>query len=107
MSWLAFAQAYTAMLAFALAMPTHHQAVFQRAPKRHRTWRWRTAGVALCVGSLAAAKLTLDWQIGIVLWIAMLALSGFALTQFLAFAPRWSPAPAVGLLLLGLFVASL
>ncbi len=98
MHWLAFALAYAAVVAFALAMAAHHRTVFARRPDARRQLSLRFLGGALLALSAFAALRAFGPQIGLVAWIAMLATSSFVLTQFLAFAPRLLPLPG-GLLL--------
>ena len=103
MSWLAFSLGYVGVASFAFAMAAHHRAVFGQAPAPQRMRGFRLTGVALLATALVAANAALGWQVGLVAWVAMLAVSGFALTQLLAFAPRWSLTPGGGLLVCALF----
>lgn len=98
-AWLALLGGYLAMVAFALAMPPHQRTYFGRP----RSARWgrmaRCVGAGLigaCYGLAASAQ---GWQVGAVLATAGLAIAGFVLTQFLAWAPRRLWVPAAGLAL--------
>jgi hypothetical protein len=98
-SWLAFALGYAGVALLAFAMTPHHRAVFGRVAGPRRVFRFRIAGSALLVAAFTACVLALGIQVGLIGWIAMLSVSGFFLTQLLAFAPRCALLPAVGLLL--------
>lgn len=88
MSWVAFSLSYAGVALVASAMTVHHRTVFGRSPVTNHV-RWlRLAGGVLGIGALPAAVAALGWQVGFVTWCAMLMVSGFVVTQLLAFAPR-------------------
>jgi hypothetical protein len=97
-NWIAFSLGYAGVALFAVAMTAHHRTVFGRVSDPRRVLALRLGGSALLAASLGAAVLALGWQVGVVAWCAIFAVSGFLLTQFLAFAPRLLPWPAVALL---------
>lgn len=105
MNWLAFALGYAGVASFAFAMAPHHRIVFGRLPELRRARTLRLAGSALLAAALAFASTGLGWQVGLVTWLAFLAVSGFALTQLLAYAPRLALAPVAPLLLGALLVS--
>lgn len=107
MSWFSFALNYAGLALLAFAMTAHHRTVFGRAPEPRSVRTYRVAGCALLAFALAASLVALGWQVGLVAWFTMLGVGGFALTQLLAFAPRFALAPAAGLLLSALLVSVL
>ena len=98
MSWLTFALSYAGVACFGLAMSAHHRAVFGRAPDARRVRRFRLGGSSLVLAALITACTSHGWQIGATTWVAMLATSGFALTQLFTYAPRFALVPAAVLL---------
>ncbi len=108
MSWLAFALAYAGVALFALAMKAHqntHRALFGHAADSRQCRAFRCGGTALLLAAALAATHAFGWQVGLVAWCAMLTASGFTLTQLLAYAPRFTFAPAGGLLVSALLVS--
>lgn len=105
MSWLALALGYAAVTCFALAMTGHHRTVFGRVASKNRARMFRLVGSILTAGALAAVVAAFGWPIGIVAWVASLSISGFVLTQLLAYAPRLVFAPVAPLLLSALLVS--
>jgi hypothetical protein len=101
MSWLTFVLTYAALTGFALGMKTHHRTVFLRDLQPGLRVAFQ-AGAWLLLGlSFFASAHVHGWQIGPVMWLAMLAAGGFALTLLLTYGPRWCWTP-----LLLLFIAS-
>ncbi|HEY1111064.1 MAG TPA: DUF3325 domain-containing protein [Opitutaceae bacterium] len=107
MSWFAFALSYAGLTLLAFAMTVHHRTVFGRAPEPRSVRTYRVAGWAHIAFALAASLVALGWQVGLIAWVCMLGASGFVLTQFLSFAPRFALAPAAGLLLSAVLVSAL
>jgi hypothetical protein len=97
-SWIAFSLGYTGVALFALAMTVHHRTAFGGVPDSRRVLAFRFGGSVLLIASLGAAVKSFGWPIGVVTWSAILVISGFLLTQLLAFAPRLLPWPAIALL---------
>lgn len=102
MSWLAFALAYAGLAALALAMTSHHRAVFGRPITLRLQRLHRAAGVGLLLAAGAALSREHGASVAVVVWFAQIAGAGFGLTALLAYAPRWLAAPAAALLLLAL-----
>lgn len=101
MSWFAFAFTYAGVTAWALAMPSHHRAVFQEELTPRRRLAWRLTSALLLALALTLAIAAQNPPRGSILWLAHLAASGFTLTLLLTFAPRVCALPIVVLLLLG------
>jgi hypothetical protein len=97
-SWIAFSLGYTGVTFFALAMTVHHRTAFGRLSDPRRVLAFRFGGSVLLIISFGTAVQSFGWPIGIVAWGAILAVSGFLLTQLLAFAPRLLPWPPIALL---------
>ncbi|AYF90255.1 DUF3325 domain-containing protein [Pseudomonas sp. DY-1] len=97
---LSFAFCYLAMTGLALAMSRQHKLLFSVALSEFRTRLLRVgAALAMLVG-LALAIAELGGEIGIVIWLCQLMLSGLLLVALLAWQARWV-LPLVALLPLG------
>ncbi len=97
---LSFAFCYLAMTGLALAMSRQHKLLFSVALSESRTRLLRVgAALAMLVG-LALAIAELGGEIGIVIWLCQLMLSGLLLVALLAWQARWV-LPLVALLPLG------
>jgi hypothetical protein len=104
---LAFGLNYLAMLASCLAMARHHRALLGPAPSPGRVRGLR--GAAL-VGTALALGLCIHQQggeVGTVLWLCLLMLSGLVLVGLLAWRPRWALPLAAGAPLAGGAIALL
>lgn len=102
---LAFALSYAGFMVLCLSMSRHRREVFDRVFPPRFDVRLRGLGFALLLLALWASALHSGWQIGAVLWIALLTLAALLVALMLSYAPRQMPALAAGLLpLAALFV---
>lgn len=102
---LAFAQAYAGFLALCLAMPRHGREVLQKPLADHAARLVRVGGWTALAASFAASVAHGGWQIGPVLWIALLTIAGALVVLLLSYAPQRMIALACGLLPLSLIAA--
>ena len=102
MIWLSLALNYAGLAAFAATMDVHRSKLFRQTPSPRRCAALRIGGGALQLLALIVAILSAGPGIGVIEWIAGWAACGFALTLLLTLKPRWSPWPAVLLLLVTL-----
>lgn len=104
---LAFALSYAGFAALCLSLSRHHREVFDTTPNERRTPLLRGLGgsaLALAFGAAIAAD---GWQVGVVLWIAVLTAAALSTVLMLSYAPKRLVALASGLLPLGLLAALL
>lgn len=86
---------FAALTCLVLAMPAHYRRIFPEDSPGAGTLRtWRFLGWAGMFASLIYALRAGSWQVGLVTWVVMLAVSGAALTLLLTYAPRRVPAIA-------------
>ena len=97
---LSFSCCYLAMTGLALAMSRQHKLLFSAAPSESRSRLLRVSAVLAMLVGLALAIAELGGEIGGVIWLCQLMLSGLLLVALLAWQVR-SVLPLVALLLLG------
>lgn len=87
---VAFVLAYAGFAALSLAQERHHEAVYGTSsaltPRRTRMLRW--LGTALLVAALVIAFVVWGLVVGLVAWLAMLAVAGIAQAMVLTWRPQ-------------------
>jgi hypothetical protein len=82
----------TAALTFlALGMERHHLPALGRKPSRNFRNGSKSAGWILLAFAIPVAVAAYGWPVGAVTLFAWLAVTGFALTLCLSYAPRFAP----------------
>jgi uncharacterized protein DUF3325 len=82
----------TAALTFlALGMQRHQLPALGRKPSRNIRNGSKSAGWILLAFAVPVAVAAYGWPVGVVALFAWLAVTGFALTLCLAYAPRFTP----------------
>lgn len=104
---LAFALSYAGFTALCLSLSRHYREVFDATPSQARTQLLRALGWAALALAFAVAIAASGWQVGAVLWIALLTAAAASNVLMLSYAPRRLMALGAGLLPVGLLAALL
>lgn len=86
---LAFALNYVAMTALCLAMSRHHKALLKTEPSAARQLLLRSLGLGSLLLALALCWSARGGEIGAVVWLGQLMLSGVLLVSLRAWRERW------------------
>lgn len=94
--------AYSSFTCLALAMPRHHQQVFQKPLEGGRQLGFRIAGWLLCLLSLWICLVQApSWSLGLVEWLGCLTGAAIIFIFLLPWLPRLAAALGIAALILG------
>lgn len=90
MLWLSFALTYLTMLTLSLAMSRHHKLLFSGAPSTARSRALRLVACLVGAVALGVSIAAEGGEIGTIVWLGQLMLSGLLLVGLMAWRQRWA-----------------
>ncbi|PAU60863.1 DUF3325 domain-containing protein [Pseudomonas indica] len=90
MLWLSFALGYLALTALCLAMNRHHKALLGGEPSPTRRRGLRLGAAVAMLLALILCIAAQGGEIGAVIWLCQLMVSGWLLVGLLAWRQRWA-----------------
>ena len=95
---IAFALSYAGFLALCLSMPRHYRDVLRKNASDRALTALRIIGWLLLMAVFAVSVAEAGWQVGPVLWVALLTAGALPVSVLLTYAPRRLTAVACVLL---------